>query len=104
RDGALSPAELASYQWEVTEEQPEMDPQSELELRFNLAIRAELEARHFTLRETTKSGRTELQLRAPGSQAWWRMEQEKVLGGTRPDIFFNLDYSTDIPHDAYVET
>ena len=103
RDGALSLAELESCQWETTQEQPEMDPQSELELRFNLAIRAELEARHFTLRETTKSGRTELQLRAPGAQAWWRMEQEKVLDGTRPDFYFTYDDSNVRPIAVYVD-
>ena len=103
RDGALSLAELESCQWETTQEQPEMDPQSELELRFNLAIRAELEARHFTLRETTKSGRTELQLRAPGAQAWWRMEQEKVLDGTRPDFYFTYDDSNVRPIAVYLD-
>lgn len=90
-DDRPSAETLRSESWSITAVQPELDPQSELELRFNQLIRAELDARNIKTWETTRNGRTILNFRAPGSMAGWRMEQEKSERFTRPDFTFTSD-------------
>lgn len=90
-DDRPSAETLRSESWSITAVQPELDPQSELELRFNQLIRVELDARNIKTWETTRNGRTILNFRAPGSMAGWRMEQEKSERFTRPDFTFTSD-------------
>ena len=99
-------ADPATAQWpgaSVTEEIPEVEPRSKLESLFLHEFQAGLEARGATLKKKQNGGYAEWTLRLPDSPHRWRMQEQKNLGKTVPDFYFEAEDSSVRPVALYLD-
>lgn len=99
-------ADPAKAQWartSVTEEVPEVEPRSKLESFFLHELQAGLEARGATLKKKQTGGFAEWTLKLPDSPHRWRMQEQKNLGKTVPDFFFEAEDSSVTPVALYLD-
>ncbi|WP_414123450.1 DEAD/DEAH box helicase [Corynebacterium nuruki] len=99
-------ADPATAQWagsSVTEEVPEVEPRSKLESLFLHELQAGLEARGATLKKKQNGGYAEWTLQLPDSPHRWRMQEQKNLGKTIPDFYFEAEDSSVSPVALYLD-
>ena len=94
QDYPSSDVDPLTVAWETTTEVPELDPASNLEVRFREVIRDALVAAGATVEDLPSAGGVKWNIKL-GTQDWTMLEQVD-LGRTRPDFVFRHRTNTSV--------
>ncbi|WP_151641604.1 DEAD/DEAH box helicase [Corynebacterium sp. 11A] len=91
--------------WEghITEEAPEPDSRSALEVMFLEQLRADLKAKGARVQEQTVGNHARWTISFPNSPHQWTMHEQKDLVETKPDFYFETDNATVSTVAAYLD-